>query len=167
MASEDRPHLMEEKTYAVFTSASVNAMAESARFSPIPHEAAVALGEDASYRVRQVVMLATQYMKHAKRRRLGVDDFNRAAKELNVMGDIGSYMLEKFRSTPAYVIPVIDAMDTCSCLQLPYCDRKFPNHMELGLKQSQYCGTSASSASLAQTTPSSASLSPGSVTGCD
>ncbi|KAH9505189.1 TAF6-like RNA polymerase II p300/CBP-associated factor-associated factor 65 kDa subunit 6L [Bulinus truncatus] len=85
MASEDRPHLMEEKTYAVFTSASVNAMAESARLSPISHEAAVALGEDASYRVRQVVMLATQYMKHAKRRRLGVDDFNRAAKELNVM----------------------------------------------------------------------------------
>ncbi|KAH9489133.1 hypothetical protein Btru_057526 [Bulinus truncatus] len=77
-------------------------------------------------------------------------------------GNIGSYMLEKFRSAPAYVIPVIDALVTCSCLQLPYCDRKFPNHMELGLKQSQYCGTSASSASLAQTTLSSPSLSPGS-----
>ncbi|XP_059154981.1 uncharacterized protein LOC131940397 isoform X2 [Physella acuta] len=85
MAAEDRRHQMEEKTYAVFTAASVNAMAESARLSPIPHDAAVSLGEDASYRLRQVVMLATQYMKHSKRRRLGTEDFNRAAKELNVM----------------------------------------------------------------------------------
>ncbi|CAL1527524.1 unnamed protein product [Lymnaea stagnalis] len=85
MASDDRRHLMEEKTYAVFTSASINAIAESARMSPIPHDAAVSLGEDASYRVRQVIMLATQYLKHSKRRRLGTDDFNRAAKELNIM----------------------------------------------------------------------------------
>ncbi|XP_005101899.1 TAF6-like RNA polymerase II p300/CBP-associated factor-associated factor 65 kDa subunit 6L [Aplysia californica] len=76
---------MEEKTYAVFTAESVNAMAEKAGMSPVPHEAAAALGEDASYRMRQVIMLATQYMKHSKRRRLSVDDFNRAAKELGVM----------------------------------------------------------------------------------
>lgn len=57
MAAEDRRHQMEEKTYAVFTAASVNAMAESARLSPIPHDAAVSLGEDASYRLRQVVMV--------------------------------------------------------------------------------------------------------------
>ncbi|KAK0042289.1 TAF6-like RNA polymerase II p300/CBP-associated factor-associated factor 65 kDa subunit 6L [Biomphalaria pfeifferi] len=85
MTSEERRHQMEEKTYAVFTAASINTMAESAQLSPIPHEAAVVLGEDASYQVRQVVMLATQYMKHAKRRRLAIDDFNRAAKEMNVM----------------------------------------------------------------------------------
>ena len=49
---------MEEKTYAVLTAESVNAMAESSGMSPLPQEAASALGEDASYRIRQVVMVS-------------------------------------------------------------------------------------------------------------
>ena len=48
---------MEEKTYAVLTADSINAVAESSGLSPIPHDAASALGEDASYRMRQVVMV--------------------------------------------------------------------------------------------------------------
>ena len=49
---------MEEKTFAVFTADSVNAMAEAAGMSPVPHDAAAALGEDASYRMRQVIMVS-------------------------------------------------------------------------------------------------------------
>ena len=59
MSSDDRRHLMEEKTFAVFTAESINTMAESAGHQPIPHEAAAALGEDVSYRMRQLVMVCT------------------------------------------------------------------------------------------------------------
>ena len=57
MSSDDRRHVMEEKTFAVLTAESINAMAESAGLQPVPHEAAAALGEDVSYRMRQLVMV--------------------------------------------------------------------------------------------------------------
>ncbi|GFR65017.1 TAF6-like RNA polymerase II, p300/CBP-associated factor (PCAF)-associated factor [Elysia marginata] len=85
MSSGDRRHLMEEKTFAVITAESINAMAESAGHQPIPREVAAALGEDVSYRMRQLVMLATQYMKHAKRRRMSTEDMNKAAQVMGLM----------------------------------------------------------------------------------
>ncbi|BFZ07215.1 hypothetical protein BsWGS_10253 [Bradybaena similaris] len=85
MAADDRRHQAEEKTYAVFSADSIRVMAESVGLSSIPHDAAVALGEDASYRMRQVIMQATEHIKHSKRRRMTVEDFNTAAKELSLM----------------------------------------------------------------------------------
>ncbi|XP_055897879.1 uncharacterized protein LOC106071279 isoform X2 [Biomphalaria glabrata] len=70
-------------------------------------------------------------------------------------GHIGSYMLEKFRSENELVFNIIDAVVTCSCVNLPYCDRKFPSG-ELGLRQSQFCNTFALS-SLQTSTPGSTS----------
>lgn len=58
MASDDRRHQTEEKTYAVFSADSIKMMADSVGLSSIPHDAAVALGEDASYRMRQVIMVS-------------------------------------------------------------------------------------------------------------
>lgn len=55
MASDDRRHQAEEKTYAVFSSHSINTMAESVGLPPVNPEAAATLGEDASYRIRQVI----------------------------------------------------------------------------------------------------------------
>ncbi|GFO48170.1 taf6-like RNA polymerase ii p300/cbp-associated factor-associated factor 65 kda subunit 6l [Plakobranchus ocellatus] len=89
MSSDDRRHLMEEKTFAVVTAESINVMAESAGHQPIPHEAAAALGEDVSYRMRQLVMTASQYMKHSKRRRMTTEDFNKAAQVMGLMPALG------------------------------------------------------------------------------
>ena len=53
---------MEEKTFAVLTAEAVNAMAEASGMSPIPQDAAAALGEAASYRMRQIIMVCFQFV---------------------------------------------------------------------------------------------------------
>ncbi|XP_076442599.1 TAF6-like RNA polymerase II p300/CBP-associated factor-associated factor 65 kDa subunit 6L [Babylonia areolata] len=80
---------MEEKSFATIAKDSVKLMAESAGFSNVPDDVAALLGEDVNYRLREVVMQSTAFMKSAKRRRLCPDDFNQALRDMNVQPVFG------------------------------------------------------------------------------
>ncbi|XP_070577903.1 TAF6-like RNA polymerase II p300/CBP-associated factor-associated factor 65 kDa subunit 6L [Ptychodera flava] len=76
---EDQP-----RKFAQITKESVKMYAESAGVDGLSDDAAVLLAEDVCYRLRQATQASSQYMKHAKRKKLTSEDFNRALKWLDV-----------------------------------------------------------------------------------
>merc|ERR1719495_1210726 len=69
------------KMFAQISPETVNLIAETlgiASGAGLDSKVSRALAEDASYRVREVVGVASQILKHSKRRRLTVNDVNRA-----------------------------------------------------------------------------------------
>ncbi|XP_078000633.1 TAF6-like RNA polymerase II p300/CBP-associated factor-associated factor 65 kDa subunit 6L [Glandiceps talaboti] len=72
------------KKFAQITRESVKIYAESVGVDGLSDDAAALLSEDVCYRLRQAAQASTQYMKHAKRRKLTSDDFNRALKWIDV-----------------------------------------------------------------------------------
>ncbi|KAK6182553.1 hypothetical protein SNE40_010208 [Patella caerulea] len=89
--SSDNPSSAEEKkitdndiAFAIITKDSVRVMAEAAGHADISDEVAALLSEDISYRLREVTMNSTQFMKHGKRRKLVTEDFNRALRGMDV-----------------------------------------------------------------------------------
>lgn len=70
--------------FATLTKESVRMMAETVGHCNLPDDAAGALAEDVSYRLREVVIKSAGYMKNAKRRRMFPDDFNHALRDSDV-----------------------------------------------------------------------------------
>ncbi|KAM6949477.1 TAF6-like RNA polymerase II p300/CBP-associated factor-associated factor 65 kDa subunit 6L [Aplochiton taeniatus] len=73
----------EEKRFAEVPRESVKLMAESAGVE-LSDEVAALLAEDVCYRLREATQSSSQFMRHAKRRKLTVEDFNRALRWSNV-----------------------------------------------------------------------------------
>ncbi|KAL3872699.1 hypothetical protein ACJMK2_035908 [Sinanodonta woodiana] len=86
--------ILEEKKFAILMRESVCAMAESAGHSDVAESAAGVLGEDISYRLREITQKSAQFMKHAKRRRLTTDDFNKALRQSDLQPVFGHRSLE-------------------------------------------------------------------------
>ncbi|XP_064621498.1 TAF6-like RNA polymerase II p300/CBP-associated factor-associated factor 65 kDa subunit 6L [Lineus longissimus] len=82
MASELRS--FEEKKYAILSKESIKMMAEEAGHNEIPDEVAAILAEDVAYRLREATHSSCQYMRHAKRKKLTADDFNKALRHSDV-----------------------------------------------------------------------------------
>ncbi|KAK7504141.1 hypothetical protein BaRGS_00004445 [Batillaria attramentaria] len=80
---------MEERMFAIVTKESVRMMAEAAGYNNLSEDVACILGEDISYRLREVVMKSTGYMKNAKRRRMFPEDFNQALRDSDVQPVFG------------------------------------------------------------------------------
>uniref|UniRef100_A0A4W5MF51 TAF6-like RNA polymerase II p300/CBP-associated factor-associated factor 65 kDa subunit 6L n=1 Tax=Hucho hucho TaxID=62062 RepID=A0A4W5MF51_9TELE len=74
---------MEERRFAEVPRESVKLMAESAGVE-LSDDVAALLAEDVCYRLREATQSSSQFMKHAKRRKLTVEDFNRALRWSNV-----------------------------------------------------------------------------------
>lgn len=74
----------DDKKFAEIPKESVRAMAEAVGLAGLSEAAAAALAEDAGYRVREAAQKSCQFMKHGKRKKLLVEDFNRALRWSNV-----------------------------------------------------------------------------------
>uniref|UniRef100_A0A8D0GCN2 TAF6-like RNA polymerase II p300/CBP-associated factor-associated factor 65 kDa subunit 6L n=1 Tax=Sphenodon punctatus TaxID=8508 RepID=A0A8D0GCN2_SPHPU len=73
----------EERRFVEIPRDSVRLMAESVGVE-LTDEVASMLAEDVCYRLREATQNSTQFMKHTKRRKLTVEDFNRALRWSNV-----------------------------------------------------------------------------------
>uniref|UniRef100_A0A3B5B3M2 TATA-box binding protein associated factor 6 like n=1 Tax=Stegastes partitus TaxID=144197 RepID=A0A3B5B3M2_9TELE len=73
----------EERRFAEVSRDSVKLMAESAGVD-LGDDVAALLAEDVCYRLREATQSSSQFMRHAKRRKLTVEDFNRALRWSNV-----------------------------------------------------------------------------------
>lgn len=73
----------EERRFAEVPRESVKLMAESAGVE-LGDDVAALLAEDVCYRLREATQSSSQFMRHAKRRKLTVEDFNRALRWSNV-----------------------------------------------------------------------------------
>uniref|UniRef100_A0A4W4H1D8 TAF6-like RNA polymerase II p300/CBP-associated factor-associated factor 65 kDa subunit 6L n=1 Tax=Electrophorus electricus TaxID=8005 RepID=A0A4W4H1D8_ELEEL len=72
----------EERRFAEVSRDSVKLMAESAGVE-LSDDLAAMLAEDVCYRLREATQNSSQFMRHAKRRKLTVEDFNRALRWSN------------------------------------------------------------------------------------
>ncbi|KAJ3585236.1 hypothetical protein NHX12_013957 [Muraenolepis orangiensis] len=73
----------EERRFAEVPRDSVRLMAESVGVE-LGDDVAALLAEDVSYRLREATQSSSQFMRHAKRRKMTVEDFNRALRWSNV-----------------------------------------------------------------------------------
>ncbi|XP_047424072.1 TAF6-like RNA polymerase II p300/CBP-associated factor-associated factor 65 kDa subunit 6L [Mugil cephalus] len=73
----------EERRFAEVSRDSVKLMAESAGVE-LGDDVAALLAEDVCYRLREATQSSSQFMRHAKRRKLTVEDFSRALRWSNV-----------------------------------------------------------------------------------
>ncbi|XP_078672562.1 TAF6-like RNA polymerase II p300/CBP-associated factor-associated factor 65 kDa subunit 6L isoform X1 [Branchiostoma floridae x Branchiostoma belcheri] len=73
-----------ERKFAQIPKESVKAHAESIGISEVSDDVAAMVAEDACYRLREVMQASCQFMRHAKRKRLTAEDFNRALRWGNV-----------------------------------------------------------------------------------
>ncbi|XP_076065989.1 TAF6-like RNA polymerase II p300/CBP-associated factor-associated factor 65 kDa subunit 6L isoform X2 [Oratosquilla oratoria] len=81
---------MDDKRYAQLPMESIVTWAEGCGVADLPHETAKALAADATYRLRELLHVCSQFMRHCKRRRLTPDDVNRALKWMDV-GSVFGY----------------------------------------------------------------------------
>ncbi|XP_033626108.1 TAF6-like RNA polymerase II p300/CBP-associated factor-associated factor 65 kDa subunit 6L [Asterias rubens] len=72
--------MAEDKKFVVLSTDSVKTVAESVGIGSLSEEIAGMLAEDVCYRLREITQASTQFMKHAKRKRLNVEDFNKALR---------------------------------------------------------------------------------------
>ncbi|XP_069739211.1 TAF6-like RNA polymerase II p300/CBP-associated factor-associated factor 65 kDa subunit 6L [Phaenicophaeus curvirostris] len=73
----------EERRFVELPRDSVRLMAESAGLE-LSEEVAALLAEDVCYRLREATQNSSQFLKHTRRRKLTVEDFNRALRWSNV-----------------------------------------------------------------------------------
>ncbi|XP_037116471.1 TAF6-like RNA polymerase II p300/CBP-associated factor-associated factor 65 kDa subunit 6L isoform X2 [Syngnathus acus] len=89
----------DERRFAEVSRESVKLMAESAGVE-LDDDVAALLAEDVCYRLREATQCGSHFMRHAKRRKLTVEDFNRALRWSNVEAicGYGSQEVLPFRS---------------------------------------------------------------------
>ncbi|XP_078613036.1 transcription initiation factor TFIID subunit 6-like isoform X1 [Branchiostoma floridae x Branchiostoma japonicum] len=75
---------MSDRVMPDVTAESIKVIAESVGIGQLPDEAAAALAEDATYRLKQITQEAVKFMHHGKRRKLSTADFDNALKLKNV-----------------------------------------------------------------------------------
>ncbi|XP_028916916.1 TAF6-like RNA polymerase II p300/CBP-associated factor-associated factor 65 kDa subunit 6L isoform X1 [Ornithorhynchus anatinus] len=90
----------EERRFVEIPRESVRLMAESAGLE-LSDEVAALLAEDVCYRLREATQNSSQFMKHTKRRKLTVEDFNRALRWSNVEAVCGYGSQEALPLRPA------------------------------------------------------------------
>ncbi|XP_045187265.2 TAF6-like RNA polymerase II p300/CBP-associated factor-associated factor 65 kDa subunit 6L [Mercenaria mercenaria] len=84
MAEGERRSVVDERRYAIVTKESIVMMAESGGHDDIDDTIAGILGEDVSYRLREITQKSAQFMRHARRKRLHTDDFNKACRHSDI-----------------------------------------------------------------------------------
>lgn len=85
MEKEDRRlPIIDEKRFAILTKESIRLIAEAGGHTDLSDDVAALLGEDVSYRLREATQNGAQYMKHAKRKKMTTDDFNKSLKVSDV-----------------------------------------------------------------------------------
>lgn len=75
--------MAEERRFAELPRDAVRKMAEGAG-TELSEEGAALLAEDVCYRLREAAQNSAQFLKHTRRRKLTVEDFNRALRWSNV-----------------------------------------------------------------------------------
>ncbi|KAL2079316.1 hypothetical protein ACEWY4_025060 [Coilia grayii] len=90
----------EERRFAEVSRESVKLMAESSGVE-LNDEVAALLAEDVCYRLREAAQSSSQFMRHAKRRKLTVEDFNKALRWANVDAVCGYGSQEPMPFRPA------------------------------------------------------------------
>lgn len=70
--------MTEDSKFSIVSPKSVKLYAEICGVQTLTDDLASSLAEDVTYRLRETLQSASQFMKHAKRRRLSSEDFNKA-----------------------------------------------------------------------------------------
>lgn len=93
--------MADDSKFAIVSPKSVKLYAEIVGAHSLTDDLASSLAEDVTYRLRETLQSASQYMKHAKRRRLTCEDFNKALERSSTEPVYGYGSLEDmlFRST--------------------------------------------------------------------
>ncbi|XP_045341569.1 TAF6-like RNA polymerase II p300/CBP-associated factor-associated factor 65 kDa subunit 6L isoform X2 [Leopardus geoffroyi] len=91
---------LEERRFVEIPRESVRLMAESTGLE-LSDEVAALLAEDVCYRLREATQNSSQFMKHTKRRKLTVEDFNRALRWSSVEAVCGYGSQEALPLRPA------------------------------------------------------------------
>ncbi|KAL4237458.1 histone H3 acetylation [Mactra antiquata] len=84
MSEGERKTITDERRYAIITKESISVMADAAGHEDIDDNVAGILGEDVSYRLREITQKSAQFMRHARRRRMNTDDFNKACRHSDI-----------------------------------------------------------------------------------
>ncbi|ESO94165.1 hypothetical protein LOTGIDRAFT_118839 [Lottia gigantea] len=71
-------------SFAIIPKESIRMMGEASGYADLSDDVLSLISEDISYRIREVTMNSTQYMKHGKRRKLNTEDFNKALRQMDV-----------------------------------------------------------------------------------
>ncbi|XP_072032490.1 TAF6-like RNA polymerase II p300/CBP-associated factor-associated factor 65 kDa subunit 6L [Amphiura filiformis] len=72
--------MAEEKKFAAISTGSVKLMSEASGVDNLSDEITTVLAEDVGYRLREATQASAQFMKHAKRKRMSTEDFNKALR---------------------------------------------------------------------------------------
>lgn len=110
--SEEKRRI-DEKRYAVLSSDSVRSFSEAAGHTDISEDVFPLLGEDAVYRLREVIQNAGLFMRHARRKKLTSDDINKALKNSDTQPVCGYGSLDAlpFRQTKEGELYFVDDFD--------------------------------------------------------
>lgn len=94
--------MTEESRFSIVSPESVKLYAEICGVQTLTDDLASSLAEDVTYRLRETLQSASQFMKHAKRRRLSSEDFNKALEKSSTEPIYGYGSMEDmlFRSAP-------------------------------------------------------------------
>ncbi|XP_052272350.1 TAF6-like RNA polymerase II p300/CBP-associated factor-associated factor 65 kDa subunit 6L isoform X1 [Dreissena polymorpha] len=82
--SEEKRIISDEKRYAIISRESVKLMADCGGHEDISEMVAGIIGEDVSYRLREIAQKGAQFMRHARRKRMTTEDFNKACRFSNI-----------------------------------------------------------------------------------
>ncbi|XP_015758835.1 PREDICTED: TAF6-like RNA polymerase II p300/CBP-associated factor-associated factor 65 kDa subunit 6L [Acropora digitifera] len=101
MIKDQKTSMTHDSKFAIISPKSVKLFAEIVGAPGLTDDLASSLAEDATYRLRETLQSAAQYMKHGKRRRLTCEDFNKALERSSTELIYGYGSLEDtlFRST--------------------------------------------------------------------
>lgn len=118
--------MTDEKRYSQISKESVHYMAESIGIIDLEDDIAAILAEDVNYRIREVTQNCGQFMRHGKRRKLSVGDFNKALRRSDV--------------EPIYGCHGMDAVifHYCKEGEIQHLEEKQVNLLELALNSPTY-----------------------------
>ncbi|XP_027050188.1 TAF6-like RNA polymerase II p300/CBP-associated factor-associated factor 65 kDa subunit 6L [Pocillopora damicornis] len=94
--------MTEDSKFSIVSPKSVKLYAEIFGVQTLTDDLASSLAEDVTYRLRETLQSASQFMKHAKRRRLSSEDFNKALERSSTEPIYGYGSMDDvlFRSAP-------------------------------------------------------------------
>ncbi|XP_076803119.1 TAF6-like RNA polymerase II p300/CBP-associated factor-associated factor 65 kDa subunit 6L [Clavelina lepadiformis] len=96
----------DERKFAIFSPSSIQNYAESIGISNLPESILQKLGEDISYRLREITSKSCEFMRHSRRGKLKASDIDRAMRWSNIQLIKGAPDSTDFRVIEQmYVIP--------------------------------------------------------------
>ncbi|WAR20078.1 TAF6L-like protein [Mya arenaria] len=130
--AEEKRIVTDERRYAIMSRESIKLMADAAGHEETSDSVAGILGEDVSYRLREITQKSAQFMRHARRKRMNTDDFNKACGFSDIQPVLGHGSQEAVHSFQAVKVeqgePIHFALDPTLNLATEASSTFIPKH---------------------------------------